>query len=65
MSHNWRAVLKNFVDSFLTDMGEILSGKYITVKDALWANAEMFREIVGTTNSFGRANNKSKIAALM
>ena len=65
MSHNWRAVLKNFVDSFLTDMGEILSGKYITVKDALWANAEMFREIVGTSNSFGRANNKSKIAALM
>ena len=65
MSHNWRAVLKNFIDSFLTDMGEILSGKYITVKDALWANAEMAKEIFSTTNSFGRANNKSKISALM
>ena len=65
MSHNWRAVLKNFVDSFLTDMGEIMSGKYITVKDALWANKEMAMEIFSTTRSFGRANNKSKIAALM
>lgn len=65
MSHNWRAVLKNFIDSFLTDMGEILSGKYITVKDALWANAEMAKELFSTTNSFGRANNKSKISALM
>ena len=65
MSHNWRAVLKNFVDSFLTDMGEIVSGKYITVKDALWANKEMAMELFSTAGSFGRANNKSKIAALM
>ena len=65
MNHNWRAVLKNFVDSFLTDAGEIFASKYITVKDALWANKEMANEIFSTTASFGRANNKSKIAALM
>lgn len=65
MNHNWRAVLKNFVDSFLTDTGEIFAGKYITVKDALWANKEMANELFSTTASFGRANNKSKIAALM
>ena len=65
MKHNWRAVLKNFIDSALTECGEIFAGKYITVKDALWANAEMGREIFSTTRSFGRANNKSKISALM
>jgi len=65
MNHNWRAVLKNFVDSFLTDMGEILSGKYITVKDALWGNAQMAKELFDTTRSFGRSNNKSLISALM
>ena len=65
MNHNWRAVLKNFIDSALTECGEIFAGKYITVKDALWANAEMGIEIFSTTASFGRANNKSKISALM
>lgn len=65
MNHNWRAVLKNFVDSFLTDTGEILSGKYITVQDALWANGQMAKELFSTAGSFGRANNKSLISALM
>lgn len=65
MNHNWRAILKNFVDSFLTETGEILCGKYITVKDALFANKEMGFEIFSQAGSFGRANNKSKIAALM
>jgi hypothetical protein len=65
MNHNWRAILKNFVDSFLTETGEVFCGKYITVRDAVWANAEMAKEIFSTTNSFGRGNTKSKIAALM
>ena len=65
MNHNWRAVLKNFTDSFLTEAGEIFAGKYITVKDALWANMEMGKEIFSQSASFGRANNKSKLAALM
>ena len=65
MNHNWRAILKNFVDSFLTETGEILCGKYITVVDALFANKEMGSEIFSQVKSFGRANNKSKIAALM
>ena len=65
MNHNWRAILKNFIDSFLTETGEIFAGKYITVKDALWANKEMGKEIFSAFGSFGRANTKSKIAALM
>lgn len=65
MNHNWRSVLKNFVDSFLTETGEILAGKYITVKDAMLGNMAMAKEVMSQTASFGRANTKSKIAALM
>lgn len=65
MNHNWRSVLKNFVDSFLTETGEILAGKYITVKDAMLGNVAMAKEVMSQTASFGRANTKSKIAALM
>lgn len=65
MSHNWRAVLKNALDSLSTLTQEIIAGKYFTVKDALWANATVGGDFFKALSTVGKTRNKSKVVALM
>ena len=65
MSRNFRAVLKNLLDSTMTAAAEILGGKHFTTKDFLYSVNYAFKDIISSTLSIGSPNTKSKLAAAM
>lgn len=67
MSHNWRTVAKNALDSFWNTFGEIIGGKYINWKDAMVSWKEQGKELITLKflTNLGNPNTKSPIAAAM
>jgi len=65
MSHNFRAVIKNLLDSAFTAIAEIGGGKYFTFKDFMYGLHYAFKDIIKAFGSINNANTKSKLAAAM
>lgn len=65
MSRNFRAILKNLIDSSLTMLSEIGGGKYFTWKDFIYGTSYAFKDIIKAGISIGNANTRSKLAAAM
>lgn len=65
MGHNWRAMLKNAIDSGSTLTQEIMAGKYFTIQDAVFANGIVGSEVFKAMRSIGKTQSKSKLVQLM
>lgn len=65
MSHNWRAVLKNYVDSSLTMFADIGGGKYYTKKDWFHSVGYMLKDFINAFADLGAVNNRGKLSAAM
>lgn len=66
MSHNWKVVIKNAVDSFWNFTKEMAGGKYFTVIDSLASHGVCIKNILNTFfRNIGIANTKDLTCAIM
>lgn len=65
MAHNFRGIIKNFIDAGMTTIVEAAAGKYFTQEDLTFAMGECSVNIIGGISSISAPNNTNKISAAM
>lgn len=65
MSHNARGILKNFLDSGMSSLVEIMAKKYFEKSDVVFGIKQCCKNVVDASRSINSPNNIAKISAAM